>query len=466
MARVRSPGESEDAGRVTLGAAERELREQRSGFAGRELHAVDEELDQRSLGVEPGAVLLELAEADAGPDEAPAARKRQGADERSNQSRFSGAVRADDREAVAVSKLEVDRPEPEAVPLDDRLLEARDDIAASPRSERELEAPGRPRLLHLLEPLEPLLGGAHLGHQRVGTAPVRHLPGGPRLALAPSQQRLEPLTLTDVAFVCSLVAEPAGLTEPLVLGPAAGKLADPPRRGLELELHDPLDRLLEKRPVVRDEDERARRRGHEALQQLEAVEIEVIRRLVEEQHVEAGEQDRSQLGARRLASRESPEPPVEPVEPDPGRSLAGTCMEVVGAERQEPLEGVGMLLHGLGLAGEACRQCVQLGRSGTDARAPLEVFEQRFVRPRVDLLGEMPDRERRWTALERALVGLVQPGEHAQERRLSAAVGPDHADPSSRADEQRRAVENRLGAVAHRDVRRGKCAAAVVHGSS
>ena len=372
---------------------------------------------------------------------------------------FPDAVRADDREAVAVSKLEVDRPEPEAVPLDDRLLEAGDDLAGSPRPERELEAPGRPRLLHLLEPLEPLVGGAHLGHQRVCSPPVRHLPGGPRLALAPSQQRLEPLTLTDVAFVCSLVAEPAGLAEPLVLGPAPGELADPPRLGLEL--HDPLDRLLEKRPVVGDEDERARRRGHEALQQLEAVEIEVVRRLVEEQHVEAGEKDRSQLGARRLASRESPERPVEPVEPDPGRSLAGACVEVVGAEREEALEGVGVLLRGLGLVGEARRQRVQLDRGGIHARAPFEVCEERLVGPCVDLLGEMADGQRRRTALEHALVGLVQPGEQAQERRLSAPVGPDHADPSSRADEQRRAVENRLGAVALRDVRRGKGAAAV-----
>jgi hypothetical protein len=42
--------------------------------------------------------------------------------------------------------------------------------------------------------------------------------------------------------------------------------------------------------------------GDEPLQPGETVEVEVVGRLVEQQHVEAGEQDRRQGGARGLAA--------------------------------------------------------------------------------------------------------------------------------------------------------------------
>ena len=52
---------------LDLAGSERELGEQRSGVARRQPRRPCEELEERALGVEPGPVLLQLAEADTRP---------------------------------------------------------------------------------------------------------------------------------------------------------------------------------------------------------------------------------------------------------------------------------------------------------------------------------------------------------------------------------------------------------------
>ena len=69
------------------------------------------------------------------------------------------------------------------------------------------------------------------------------------------------------------------------------------------------DRLQEP-AVVRHRDDRRRRLGERALQDLERVEVEVVGRLVEQQQVGAGGDDRRDRGARALAGAEALERPA------------------------------------------------------------------------------------------------------------------------------------------------------------
>ena len=101
---------------------------------------------------------------------------------------------------------------------------------------------------------------------------------------------------------------------------------------------------------MRHDDDRARGLVHELLQPVETGEVQVVGRLVEQQDVEAAEQDRRERGARRLPAREHRDLDVEPVggQAEIGAHRADARVEVVAAEREELLERVGV---GLGRAG-------------------------------------------------------------------------------------------------------------------
>ena len=64
-----------------------------------------------------------------------------------------------------------------------------------------------------------------------------------------------------------------------------------PRPGMLVQFEDVGHRPFEEGPVVRDDDHAAGPPGHDVLQPGQAVEVEVVRRLVEEGEVEAGEQN-------------------------------------------------------------------------------------------------------------------------------------------------------------------------------
>ncbi len=97
------------------------------------------------------------------------------------------------------------------------------------------------------------------------------------------QEPGEAVTLADVPTVGGLFPPAGQCAQPLELGPRARELTNLPRLGLEFD--DSRDGALEERAVVRDQDERARALGDEALEQLQAIEIEVVRRLVEQEDV-------------------------------------------------------------------------------------------------------------------------------------------------------------------------------------
>ena len=92
-----------------------------------------------------------------------------------------------------------------------------------------------------------------------------------------------------------------------VLAPAARELGHGRRPGVDLG--DAGDRAVEEGAVVRDDGKPARVRVEEAFEAVEALEVEVVRRLVEQQHVEAREQDRGERPRERPRPRRaSPSP--------------------------------------------------------------------------------------------------------------------------------------------------------------
>ena len=123
----------------------------------------------------------------------------------------------------------------------------------------------------------------------------------------------------------------------LVVAEAAGPLAHAMRVGLDRR--DAVDRAIEELAVVRDDHERAAIRAEEPLEPFEPVEVEVVRRLVEEQQIEAGEQDRGQRDPGRLTPGQADELALEvDAESEVGAGRPRPRVEALGAERHEAVE--------------------------------------------------------------------------------------------------------------------------------
>ena len=197
VARLRSPGESERAGAPDVICAERELGEKRSGRADFETRRVEEEIEQRAA---PRRRRLRLAEArrarrrdrpSAGP---PPAGARREAPCKSVVLPAPFRPRTTSRSPFRRSRsIGPSRKPSRSI---DRSVEPRDDVAGPPgRRERELEPPGGPRLLDLLDLgellLEPL--GDVLGLLLLSALPVPALLPLPHL---PSLLRIRPRSST------------------------------------------------------------------------------------------------------------------------------------------------------------------------------------------------------------------------------------------------------------------------------
>src|SRR6266511_3551822 len=119
-----------------------------------------------------------------------------------------------------------------------------------------------------------------------------------------------------------------------VLAPAAGVHVHALRARLELD--DPVRRPIEQGSIVRDQHDAALDAQQKALEQLEPGEVEIVRRLVEEEDVEACEQDRGERRSTLLATGELAGRPVEGrVESDLGKDAAGPSREAGAAEREK-----------------------------------------------------------------------------------------------------------------------------------
>ena len=114
--------------------------------------------------------------------------------------------------------------------------------------------------------------------------------------------------------------------------PPAGVLASGVVVGVEL--HDSLDHAVEEGAVVGHCGHGGGRVDDEALEPIEAVEVEVVGRLVEHEHLEARKQNRGQSGSAPLPAREASQRLLQSViaQSDVGADFGGAGIEVVATE--------------------------------------------------------------------------------------------------------------------------------------
>ena len=209
-------------------------------------------------------------------------------------------------------------------------------------------------------------------------------------------------------------------------------------------------RRLEEPAVVRDEDHRGVERGEPRLEPLDRRDVEVVRRLVEQQQVGVAAERARERGARQLAAREGRERPVEVVvdEAEPAehrrrrgrasrsrrRARAGPASSSSGAAsagrarpRPSPPRG--------GAAPPRARRGRRRPRARTRAACPRRLARRALVVQR----DPRALRERDLAALQ---LGLAR--ERAQERRLAGAVRAGEREPVAALDLERDAVEERV----------------------
>ena len=136
----------------------------------------------------------------------------------------------------------------------------------------------------------------------LGAATVSQRCAGTRLVLPVDEQCRVAVPLVDVGRIGLLVALAGEAANVLVVGPRAGVFVHVPR--LRLELDDACDRAVEEGAVMRDQHDAGPQAVQEALEALEPGEVEIVRRLVEAEDVETGQQERGERGTGRLAPRE------------------------------------------------------------------------------------------------------------------------------------------------------------------
>ena len=174
----------------------------------------------------------------------------------------------------------------------------------------------------------------------------------------------------------------------LEIAPAAGVLMQ--RARPRVDLGDPGHRPVEEDAIVRDDREPARESVDEAFEPVEPVEVQIVRRLVEQEHVEAGEQDRRQPGPRRLAARERRRLLVErDGQPELRARRARPRLEIRASEREEALER-GRVRIGAPAGGVPLDRRLRVG----DAGAARQVGQERLPRAPVVLLRQVADGQR------------------------------------------------------------------------
>ena len=161
----------------------------------------------------------------------------------------------------------------------------------------------------------------------------------------------------------------------LVLAPASGVLA--PGTGPFVQLEHSGDGAVEERAVMGDDDDSCARPCHEALQPVEPLEVEVVGRLVEQEDVEAREQDRRESRARSLSSGERPHGQLEPFSREAGVRAgdSGARIQISAAEHEQALERLGMGRDQRRIVSQAGRESVEPRLGFRHAGPPREVAE-------------------------------------------------------------------------------------------
>jgi hypothetical protein len=272
----------------------------------------------------------------------------------------------------------------------------------------------------------------------------RHAAGGPQpLLLGTRPQAVAAVDVLAVVFL--------GVTARNALGveigvPATGK--ERRRAAVLVELQHRGDDSFEECAIMGDDRQRGLGAAGEGLEPLEPVEVEVVGRLVEQQHVEACEQDATERHSCRLSPGQHSRGAGRELSSDPEilERLGGPRFEVAASEVEPAVErrGVGVVCAWAPV-GESLGCGLERPAGDGHAGAASEEVEHRLAWPPVGLLRQVPHRGAGRTGHHRAAARLLEAAEHAQERGLADAVWADDADASARHERQGDAREHELG---------------------
>ncbi len=208
-----------------------------------------------------------------------------------------------------------------------------------------------------------------------------------------------------------------------------------------VEVEDLVDGLLEQVVVVADHDEAAAVALEEVAQPDDRVGVEVVGRLVEDQHLGVGEQDPGQLDAAALAAGEGPQRLVEDAVLD---AEAGRDRARPPTPRRTRRRRAGRRRRGCSASwrarGPSGRRCPSAPRPRAAARTTSSRPRADRIRSRASTSGS-PVRGSCGQVADLAAVVRTEPdgglglaGEDRGEGRLAGAVAPDEADLVAGAD--------------------------------
>src|SRR5581483_6829544 len=235
-----------------------------------------------------------------------------------------------------------------------------------------------------------------------------------------------------------------------VLHEAADELADPPPR----ELQHPVGHAVDEVAVVAHEQQRAGERRQLLLQPGDAVDVEVVGRLVEQEHVGPGDEDPAQRRphpppARQLGERAAP---VLVGEAEPGQDPVGFRLDGVAALGLEGRLGVTQLpqqpfVLGAGGGGDGVVQFLDPLRQAVQRpRPPQRLVEGGTIFRLRPVLGQVGQRHG-GRAGHGAGVGPLLAGQDLQQRGLARPVAADQRQPPPRAQRDRHVGEQDALAV-------------------
>ena len=309
--------------------------------------------------------------------------------------------------------------------LDDEVAEAR------PRRDRDLD-----RVLALL-----LLVGEHLvvrGEARLG------------LGLARARRRLDPLELARERALARRLGLLLLLEALALLLEPRGVVALPRDARAAIELEDPARDVVEEVAIVRDGDDRARELVQEVLEPRDALGVEVVRGLVEQQQVGPLEQHLAQRDAAPLAARELGDVGVGRRQAQRVHGDLERAVEIPGVRGLDGVLELALLgeqlvhLVGLDVLAEAHVDLVEALEDRLRAgHGELDVLEDvlRRIERRLLLQVADPDAVGRLRVAEEVLVDARH---DAEQGRLAGAVRAEDADLRARVERQEDALQDLL----------------------
>lgn len=203
-----------------------------------------------------------------------------------------------------------------------------------------------------------------------------------------------------------------------------------------------------------DDDGARAQAGHEALQALQSVEVEVVGGLVEQEDVVAREEQRGEARAGRLSAGERGHGPVEAHgQAQLGGDLLGPLLQVRAAEGEPALQGLGVrVVRARGARDQGFGRLVHRALGVGDAGAAGQERGHRLTVATLGLLREVADGGGGRGEPQLALLRAVEPGEQPEQGRFARAVDSDETDHVTGGDDEVEPGEERAVAVSGGEV--------------